>query len=71
MELPIRIATWRRAKGLTQADLAQAADVTVSAVSLWESGKTSPSHERLAAIVERMGLTMSGFYGAVPKVAAA
>lgn len=69
MELPIRIAAWRRAKGLTQADLAAAAKVTVSAVSYWESGTTSPSHERLEAVVDRLGLTMAEFYGRMPAAA--
>jgi transcriptional regulator with XRE-family HTH domain len=71
MGIGIRIATWRRARGLTQADLAVAAGVTVSAVSYWEAGKSTPSHAHLEAIVARLGLTMAQFYGRLPKQAAA
>lgn len=57
---------------MTQRALAAAADVTVSAVSLWESGdrQTSPSQKHLAAVVSAMGLTMERFYGRVPKAKA-
>jgi len=70
MELSIRIAAWRKARGLTQADLAEAAGVTASAVCLWEAGKSSPSQSHLAAIVDRLGLSIARFYGRVPKARA-
>jgi transcriptional regulator with XRE-family HTH domain len=71
MELPIRIASWRKARRLSQAEFAAAVGVTVSAVSLWESGKASPSLKRLKVIVDRLGLTMARFYGRVPRARAA
>lgn len=71
MHLGIRIAGWRKSKGLTQAELAQACEVTVSAVSLWEAGKASPTQEHLETIVDRLGVTMARFYGRVPKARAA
>lgn len=70
MDLAIRIASWRKARGLTQPALASAAGVSVSAVSLWEAGKSSPSQEHLQAIVDLFGLTMARFYGRVPRRAA-
>lgn len=66
MDLGVRIATWRSHKKLTQQALADAADVTVSAVSYWESGDTSPSQDHLEAVVKALGLTMERFYGRVP-----
>lgn len=71
MDLGARIAAWRKHFGLPQRDLAVAAGVTVSAVSYWESGKTTPTQANLAAIVEAFGLTMERFYGRVPKARAA
>ncbi len=38
MNLAIRIASWRTAKGLSQRQLATILDVSPSAVSLWEKG---------------------------------
>lgn len=70
MEIGARIARWRRSRGLTQRVLAQAAGVTVSAVSLWESGG-SPSQSSLEAVVAVLGLTMAQFYGPLPKLTAA
>ena len=67
MDLPIRIAAWRSAKRLTQRALAEAAGVTVSAVSLWESGDATPSQAHLAKVVETFGLTMQRFYGRMPR----
>lgn len=65
-----RIETWRKAKKLTQEDLANAIDVTPSAISLWESDKTAPSQKHLEIIVnDEFGLTMERFYGPLPKVA--
>ena len=66
-DVAIRIATWRKHKGLSQPALAAAAGVTASAVSYWETGKTQPSQRRLAAVVALFGLTMEQFYGALPE----
>ena len=70
MVLSIRIVSWRKAKGLTQGDIAKACGVGVPAVSQWESGKAEPTHDHLVAAVARMGLTMPRFYGRVPKARA-
>jgi DNA-binding XRE family transcriptional regulator len=70
MDLGTRIAAWRKAKGLTQRTLADAAGVTVAAVSQWESGGKHhclPSQSSLSAVVERLGVTMEQFYGRIPR----
>lgn len=68
MQLPIRIASWRRAKRLTQRQVAERVGVVVSAVSMWETGAASPTVSRLEDLAERaFGLTMEQFYGRVPK----
>ena len=66
MELGTRIASWRRAKGLTQRQLADKVGVTDAAVSLWESGR-GVRQVNLEAIVQALGLTMAEFYGPTPK----
>ena len=74
VDLGTRINTWRRHRGLTQTALAEAVGVTVAAVSLWESAgknKTVPTQGNLSAIVEALGITMSQFYGTLPRVKAA
>jgi len=65
-----RIFSWRKSLDLTQQDLADACGITVSAVSLWESGETQPSQKHLQSIVKLFGLTMERFYGRAPKRAA-
>lgn len=69
MDLPIRIAAWRSLRGLPMRVLAEACDVTVSAVSHWESGKATPSPKHLATIVvDVFGITMQRFYGRIPRL---
>ncbi len=65
-----RIAAWRKAKGLSYADLADAVGVTVAAVYQWEGSgghKTRPALVTLEKIVDAFGLTMEQFYGPIPK----
>lgn len=73
MDLGIRIASWRKAKGLTRLDLAKAVGVSAAAVYQWEGtgeSKTSPSQAHLELVVETLGLSMERFYGRLPKKAA-
>jgi len=72
VDLSVRLAAWRRSKGLTQAALATAvtdlgAPVTGSAVSYWEAGITTPTHANLELVVRALGLTMARFYGRIPR----
>lgn len=54
-ELGNLIRSQRRAKGFTQAQLAEQLDTTQVAVSDWETGKTVPS--KLAELVDLLGIT--------------
>jgi transcriptional regulator with XRE-family HTH domain len=65
MTIGARIYRWRKARGLPQSALAEAAGVTVSSVSLWESDRTGPRHDHLVAIVDRLGLTLEQFFGRI------
>lgn len=71
VDLGQRIATWRKAKKLTQQDLAEVCDISVAAVSYWESGDTAPSQKHLNQIVELFDVSMERFYGSLPKLAKA
>lgn len=42
-----RLAEARRARGLTQSEIAEKLDVSFQAVSLWERGETVPDTEKL------------------------
>lgn len=68
MDLAIRIATWRKHKRLAQRELAVAADVSTSAVCLWETGRCSPSQRHIEAVVGALGVTMARFYGRLPRL---
>ena len=71
MELHERIQTWREVKGLTRQQLADAVAVSVAAVYQWEASSdkstTLPSHENLALVAKALGMTMSEFWGPLPK----
>lgn len=69
-ELTKRLITWRLSKNLSQTSVAKAAGISVSSLSLNESGRTEPSHDNLTAIVERgLGISMARFYGRLPRLA--
>jgi transcriptional regulator with XRE-family HTH domain len=50
------IARWRRARGLSQAQLADALGVTRTNVSGWENGRTRPTRRHLDALVDVLGV---------------
>lgn len=70
-----RLDRWRRARGVSIADLAAAAGISSTAVHYWftpnKEKRTRPSQEHLEKAVARLGLTMSGFYGTLPEERAA
>lgn len=61
-----RISRWRAARGLSRADLADACEVTVSAVGLWERGDGEPSFRSLVQLVDALGLSLAQFFGELP-----
>jgi transcriptional regulator with XRE-family HTH domain len=67
MDLGTRIRLWREARGLNQRDFAKQVGVTPSAVSYWESAACEPTHESVEKIADALGITVSRFWGEVPK----
>jgi Zn-dependent peptidase ImmA (M78 family)/DNA-binding XRE family transcriptional regulator len=65
------LAIARRARGITQAELAAATDVSEPDLHRWESGQDVPSRENVAALADALGITDrllehgSRFYGAL------
>ncbi len=73
MDISVRISFWRRSKGWSRQELADAVGVTVAAVYQWEATgehRTSPSLGHLGKIASALGLTMEKFYCRLPKSAA-
>jgi transcriptional regulator with XRE-family HTH domain len=52
------IRDWRIDRGLSQADLASAVDVTPATVSHWETGHTRPRPATLHTIADALGITV-------------
>lgn len=52
------IAKLRKMKGLTQADLGSAIHVTPSAISQWETGRTSPAVQQMFILANYFGITV-------------
>ena len=62
-----RLTYLRKQKGLSQADLAEALDVSRQAISRWEVGATLPSTENLLALRDLYGVTLDELlYGEDP-----
>lgn len=53
-----RLKKLRKEQGLVQRDIANVAEVSVQAVSGWESGENVPELKRLRAIARRLGTTV-------------
>lgn len=63
MDLSLRMASWRHAKGIGQTAIAKVVGVYSSAVSMWESGAARPTVENLERyVVKGLGETMARFY---------
>ncbi len=56
--LGARIATLRKASGMSQAQLAANLKISPSAVGMYEQGRREPSVETLAAMAELFGVTI-------------
>ena len=50
MNFPEKLLTLRKAKGMTQEQLAEKLDVTRQSISKWESGQAVPELEKIAAL---------------------
>lgn len=58
-EIGKRIAEARRAKGMTQAQLAEEIHVTRAGISHWETGRTVPDYDTLRRLSEILGVSFS------------
>lgn len=47
---------------LSQAELAEKVFVTRSAVALWETGRSSPTSDRLPALAQALGCSIDNLY---------
>lgn len=56
----------RRAKGVTQADLAQMVGVTQSLVAQWERGAVMPSAAKLPLLAEVLNCIIDELFGRSP-----
>lgn len=63
MKLAENIATFRKNRGLTQAQLAEALNMTPAAVSKWETGAALPDLDTLIALADFFHLPMDDLLG--------
>ena len=56
--MKIRIADLRRARGITQADLAHMSDIRIATLSELETGKGNPRLSTLEAVAAALGCTV-------------
>lgn len=57
----------RRAKGLSQVELAKLLDVNQSAISQWEKGRTSPDYQKLLRLSEVLDVSVDALVGTVQR----
>lgn len=58
MLLPGKIAFYRKARGMTQDELAEALHVSRQSISKWESGKTAPDLDNVMALAKLFDVSM-------------
>lgn len=68
--LGTRLAYWRRRAGLSGADLASSLGVSVSTISRWETGFTSPTADNVERYADACGISAAKVYGPLPRQAA-
>lgn len=67
MELSERLTELRKEKNLSQAELADALNVSRQSVSLWENGSTVPALDKLQFLAEFYGVTLDELFYSVEK----
>ena len=67
MELSERLTELRKEKNLSQAELADALNVSRQSVSLWENGSTVPALDKLQFLAEFYGVTLDELFFSVEK----
>ena len=63
MSIGERIKTLRKAKGLSQIDLAQKAEIAVNSIRLYEAGKREPKLEAIEKLSAALGVTKGQLLG--------
>jgi transcriptional regulator with XRE-family HTH domain len=58
-----RLKQLRKAKGLTQAQMASQLGVSMPAICAWETGKARPRDARMKALATALGIPMSELFG--------
>ncbi|HWT41837.1 MAG TPA: helix-turn-helix domain-containing protein [Sphingopyxis sp.] len=58
-----RLKQLRKAKGLTQAQMASQLGVSMPAICAWETGKARPRDARMKALANALGIPMSELFG--------
>lgn len=62
-----RIVSWRKSRGLSQAELAKAIGVQPPSVCAWEKGNAHPRPEHLEKLCAVLGIDLPTFYGPMPE----
>jgi transcriptional regulator with XRE-family HTH domain len=63
MQFGSHLRKLRKAKGLTQAELAEKIGITQSVVAAYERGAKKPEMDRIPALAKALGVTLEGLYG--------
>jgi len=61
-----RLRRWREWAGMTQAAVARAVGVSTAAQTMWEQGRTEPTHNNLRKFCKVIGVSLSLFFGDMP-----
>ena len=69
-QLAIRLRTIRKARGLSQDEVAALIERSVDAISNIERGKSLPSLETLCALAIKLDLPLADFIGPLPRTKA-
>lgn len=64
-QLGAKLREFRRAKGLTQEQLAEKTGVTFQQIQLYEAGRTRMNSDKLQAIALAMSIPVAAFFGEV------
>jgi transcriptional regulator with XRE-family HTH domain len=70
MDVGTKLKAARKARGLSQRDLAERAGLTNGAISLIEQNKSSPSVASLKRLLEAVSMTMSDFFSEIEEMEA-
>ena len=70
MDIGDRIRNLRQSKNLTVTQLAKKAYISQSYLSDIETGRTAPSLDKLNIICDTLEISLSEFFGSVPKLPA-